>query len=430
MKLILIPSRIFILFVFFLALISCASIGPKLLPKTRAAFNGSLITSDEQQLLLNIVRMRFEDRPYFMSVDSIISSQSLAVGGGANASYLPVSSASKSQTLVNSGAGSALTGESITDSFGLSNISSINAAAGFSDSPTITYTPFQGSKFATQLLSPISVPNILLLLGSGQSPETLFRIVMLRIMNYHNVPLINITKPPESMKFIRLVKLITKLQSDNIIYITAGTINKIHKSKTSSSVLNDSPPSPINEPVKSVSVEPEEPNILSVEPTQSIDIVVHRKYLHSPQAKLLYKSLMIKGNPHVIHMVDLGSLTSSRDYIIPFQQRNFLSMLYYLSNAVELTPDAIKQGLVQQIRYPNGKIYPLTEITKNILQIHLSNRQPIHNASVSVYYRNHWFYIADNDIKSKRTFALLQQIFNLQSGDQIAYKPVVTIPTK
>jgi hypothetical protein len=171
-----------------------------------------------------------------------------------------------------------------------------------------------------------------------------------------------------------------------------------------------------------------EDEYITVPDTPSIDIVIHRKYLHSKKVAELYKLLGIKRTPHEIHLVDNGSITSLRDAVIPFQSRNYLAILYYLRNAVHITPNAVQQGLVEDVRYPNGAHYPLTNITKNLLTVRVSRKKPTCNVSVSVYYRNHWFYIADNDLRSKRTFSLLQQLFNLQSGDKISQTPVLTIP--
>jgi hypothetical protein len=212
-------------------LTGCSSIGPKLIPKTRAEYNGSLITSDEQQLLLNIVRMRFEDRPYFVSVDSIVASNSLSVSGGPGYVSSPASAHAFGQSLLNTGQGLALTAEDISDSFSMSTSTSVNANLAYSDSPTVSYTPYQGSKFTTQLLTPVSVPTVMLLLGSGQDPDALFRLVMSRVINYQNAPQISISKPPDMKKFIRLVTLLKELQDDNIIYFTSGMVTKIHKPK-------------------------------------------------------------------------------------------------------------------------------------------------------------------------------------------------------
>ena len=50
------------------------------------------------------------------------------------------------------------------------------------------------------------------------------------------------------------------------------------------------------------------------------------------------------------------------------------------------------------------------------------------NAYVSIRYRNHWFYIEDNDLNSKSTFSLLVQLYDLQSGDAKGSAPVLTLP--
>jgi len=57
-----------------------------------------------------------------------------------------------------------------------------------------------------------------------------------------------------------------------------------------------------------------------------------------------------------------------------------------------------------------------------------SSAGPPSNASVAVRYRDHWFYIADDDQSAKATFMLVNQIFALQAGDVTETKPVLTLP--
>lgn len=47
---------------------------------------------------------------------------------------------------------------------------------------------------------------------------------------------------------------------------------------------------------------------------------------------------------------------------------------------------------------------------------------------VAVRYRNHWFWIDDRDLKSKRMFSFLMLLFSFTESEK-AYAPVVTIPT-
>jgi hypothetical protein len=45
-----------------------------------------------------------------------------------------------------------------------------------------------------------------------------------------------------------------------------------------------------------------------------------------------------------------------------------------------------------------------------------------------VFYRDSWFYIADNDASSKVTFALVSMMMMLQSGNTPKITPLITIP--
>jgi len=49
-------------------------------------------------------------------------------------------------------------------------------------------------------------------------------------------------------------------------------------------------------------------------------------------------------------------------------------------------------------------------------------------AAVRVRYRDHWFYIPDEDLASKSTFSLLAQLFALQAGSGDGLRPVLTLP--
>ncbi len=59
--------------------------------------------------------------------------------------------------------------------------------------------------------------------------------------------------------------------------------------------------------------------------------------------------------------------------------------------------------------------------------MHSSPTEP-ERSSVKVFYRDSWFYIADNDADSKVTFALLSMLVTLQSGDTTKITPLITLP--
>jgi hypothetical protein len=213
------------------------------------------------------------------------------------------------------------------------------------------------------------------------------------------------------------------------------TATSVNQSPTSSANVSDNIPSSALNSQPS-GIEPSTParsrKMVSIPPTTSIDIVIHKKYIHSPKIQKLYKMLGAVGTPRVLHLVDNRDLgfVSRQNNIFVFQQRTFLGALYYLRNAVEFTDEAVQLGLIDMIKYPNGRYYNLTDITKGLLHIHISNTRPQCNTNLLVYYRNHWFYIADNDIVSKKTIALLGELFNLHAGDHSSQAPLVTIPVR
>ena len=64
--------------------------------------------------------------------------------------------------------------------------------------------------------------------------------------------------------------------------------------------------------------------------------------------------------------------------------------------------------------------------TGNILNIY-SQKEPPPDAFVRVFYRDHWFYIADNDLESKTTFGLVSYLFSLQAAGVEGKSPLLTV---
>jgi hypothetical protein len=127
-----------------LFLAGCVSIGPRGLELSRTEFNSAIQRTDGEQLLLNIVRQRYNDPVMFLEVASVSSSISRTAslnlsgffpGGGSPESY-------------NGGVGGS-----------------------YSDSPLVFYSPNTGERFVRQILTPIDLRTISLLLQSGWSIE-------------------------------------------------------------------------------------------------------------------------------------------------------------------------------------------------------------------------------------------------------------------
>ena len=107
--------------------------------------------------------------------------------------------------------------------------------------------------------------------------------------------------------------------------------------------------------------------------------------------------------------------------------RSLLGVLFYLSQAVEVPEQDIREGKVTRTIKTSGEIFDWKEVTGELLTIRSDSSRP-ENATLMVFYRGTWFYIDDSDLKSKSTFSLLSQIFSLQAGKIKDTTPLLTLP--
>lgn len=128
----------------------CTSIGPSSIDYSRTGFNEAIQRTDGQQLLLNIVRQRYNDPVMFLEVTAVSSSMSRSSNANLSGFFPGGLGAKESYT---GGLGGSLT-----------------------ESPLIFYAPNTGEKFVRQILTPIDLRTISLLLQSGWSIERVLLI--------------------------------------------------------------------------------------------------------------------------------------------------------------------------------------------------------------------------------------------------------------
>ena len=141
-------------------LVGCASMGPATIVRDRFDYVTTISDSSKQQLLLNLLKVRYTDAPVFMDVGSVISSYSLEGDIGLGGQYAPP-----------------LRG----DTFG-----SVGITGRYADKPTITYQPLSGDKFAKSLMAPLPVTGILSLIQSGYPADFVLRICVNGINGLEN----------------------------------------------------------------------------------------------------------------------------------------------------------------------------------------------------------------------------------------------------
>lgn len=138
-----------IVFSLAVGLSGCSSLGPATVPVDKFDYNGAIAEAQQQELLLNLVRLRYSEPPVFLKVSSVISQYSLSAG-----------------TSIGGGFNTGLNGN---------DTANIGGRVGWTDRPVITYTPVSGQEFSRNLLTPLQLRAIFTLFRSGWSPELVFR---------------------------------------------------------------------------------------------------------------------------------------------------------------------------------------------------------------------------------------------------------------
>ena len=165
----------------------CTKYGPVFLQSERTQYNQAIQKTNDEQLLLNLVRLKYHDTPLFMEVHSIASQFTLQNDIGIS-------------TQLQAGA---------------KGIFTPDASTFVEEKPTISYSPLHGENFVKGVLTAVSLKTIVLLFHSGWNVERIFKVCLQRIDNLKNAPSASGPTPkiaPKTEKFFKAAKYLRQLQ--------------------------------------------------------------------------------------------------------------------------------------------------------------------------------------------------------------------------
>lgn len=140
-------------------LTGCAGIGPGTVARDRFDYTKAISDSWKDQMLLNMVKIRYGDAPVFLDVVSVINQYQLEGNVSLNAAGF---------------------------SNPFSTEQSVAALGRYTDRPTITYTPLMGEKFTRSLMTSIPPTAILSLIQAGYPVGLVFRTLVHSINGIQN----------------------------------------------------------------------------------------------------------------------------------------------------------------------------------------------------------------------------------------------------
>jgi hypothetical protein len=175
-------------------LAGCESIGSTKLKPDRYNYSKALGDSWKEQVLLNIVRLRYGDAPVFLDVSQIISGYSIErqgrIGGQMGESqFLPVWSWN-----MNGG-----------------------ASVKYTDRPTITYRPLTGAPYVRNLMTPIPATALLALIEGGFAADQVLRAGVFRVNGLRNRAILGAKLIHADKGFLRLMELMRELHGEGVL---------------------------------------------------------------------------------------------------------------------------------------------------------------------------------------------------------------------
>ncbi len=172
----------------------CTSMGVRRIGPDRLEYGQALAQSWKNQILLNIVRIRYYDAPVFVEVTQIIGGYSVEHTGVANYGHREVSDP-----------------RTWLSDFGIS------AGTKYTDRPTITYRPLTGSDYVSSMMSPIPPSALLMLMEVGWPADKVFAFGVQRVNGLDNRLALHGEMMEGDSNFARLLKLLYEAQAAGAI---------------------------------------------------------------------------------------------------------------------------------------------------------------------------------------------------------------------
>ena len=177
-------------------LAACLTIGPDRLSHDEIGFSRALAISENEQTLLNIVRLRYAEAPTFLDLTQVISG------------YQSQQNVSGSFDLYPNAATSTYLGG--------------GGSLQLQESPTFTYEPVTGEQFAATFLRPLP-PDVVLPLSLGVVPiDIVFGMVVQSLNGNDNARLLTGSDSGASPRFARLLEDFRVLQVAGLLDLQLG----------------------------------------------------------------------------------------------------------------------------------------------------------------------------------------------------------------
>jgi hypothetical protein len=337
-----------------LALPGCTHLGPRTVTADRVDYSNAVADSWKEQMLLNVVKLRYADAPVFVDVASIVSGYSL-------------------ETNVTLG----------TDIFPSLNTERVGVGAlgRFIDRPTITFVPMTGDRFLHGMLTPINPKNIFFLVQAGYPADFILGLTVDSLNGVRNRSATQQADP----KFHQALALVREVQASGALEM------RVEEGKDKREVAR-----------LYFRQQDMAPEIAA----KSADV---RRLLGLPADR---------DNFTLIYSAVRGA-----DGELAVSSRSMIQIMTTFASYIDVPAEHVANQSATKSIEPPG------ESVRDPVKIHSGKDKPA-DAFAAVRYNDHWFWIANNDWRSKRALSVLMFFFTLTESGGEQKLPLITIPAQ
>ncbi len=392
------------------------SLGPRSIETQRLRYNEAVKRTTEEQLLLNIIRLRYSESPSSLAVSSIAAQQELV----------------KSLKLVPF---FVVGGDPL--SRGLTSLlpqGELNAA----DRPTVSFTPLDDQDFTKRLFTPLPLDGVIYLSKTTWPISTVFR---LWLENINWVPNAETASgptprlPPIFAEYRNGMEALQRLQdrkliaffaedkdekiSENLPTARIGGVDLLEAAKAGYEFRKD---------------EKKDSWVLVKKKSQA-QMRVHPEAMKDADFIELCRIFRLKQKSSSFDLVsdkiDPFLAEAPKDGLpyLDLETRSLLQVLYFVSQGVEIPPEHAAMGKAPMTFEHDGTPFDSRQVVDGLFRVHSKksrHRPPC--AQVAIQYDGYWYYIDARDRDTKATFSLLVALSRLELASKIGSTPILTIP--
>ncbi len=393
----------------------CSSIGGNTPQQDRLYYNEAMKVAAEEQLLLNIVRLRYTDSPSSLTVSSIATQTETQQSYG----LIPFFGTANNESELRRFSG-------LLPQF---QVQMVNR-------PTISLTPLDDQDFTRRLFTPMTAEGVLYLAKTSWPIATVFRLWLESLNWVSNAagsggPTTTAAPPPSD--FQRGMQLMQVLQDREQIAFAVEERETVVGSDIAPDRVQAADLIAAARDGFELRAAPDARSWSLVRRRKVPVMRVHPDAIKSPEMIEMSRIFRLRRESTrfdiEIEKVDPFNYPPRGIETIDLEARSLLQVLYFVSKGVDVPAVHARDGIAVTTLDSQGRAFDWTTITRDLFKVSSSDQsKPPPTAHVAIRYQDHWFYIDKRDGPSMATFTLLMELARLELPGRPGGGPSFTLP--